>query len=60
MKKTFTPEIGMFSPFEAPFANQKEAVSVACVVDPRVFEYMCSDNTKVAAKCTPCQCCACR
>ena len=60
MKKTFTPEIGMFSPFEEPFANHKDAVDVVCVVDPRVFEYMLSENTKIVAKCTPCQCCACR
>lgn len=60
MKKTFTPEIGMFSPFEEPFVAQKKAEAIACVVDPRVFEYMLSENTKVVAKCTPCQCCACR
>ncbi|MEY8573922.1 hypothetical protein AALD01_05870 [Oscillospiraceae bacterium 21-37] len=60
MKKTFTPEIGMFSPFEEPFAAQKKAEAIACIVDPRVFEYMLSENTKVVAKCTPCQCCACR
>ena len=60
MKKKFSPEIGMFSPFEEPFANNKKTIDVACVVDPRVFEYMLSENTKIVAKCTPCQCCACR
>lgn len=60
MKKMFTPEIGMFSPFEEPFANQKKTSTVACVVAPKLFEYMLSKNTKVVAKCTPCQCCACR
>ena len=57
MKKNFNPQIGMFSPFEKPFSNPQAS---ACMIDPKVFEYMLSDNTKVVAKCTPCQCCACR
>ena len=60
MKTTFAPEIGMFSPFEEPFVNQKNVTEFTCVIDPRVFEYMISENTKIVAKCTPCQCCACR
>lgn len=60
MKKTFAPQIGMFSPFEKPFANQKKDINAVCMVDPKVFEYMLSENTKIVAKCTPCQCCACR
>ena len=60
MKTVFAPMIGMFSPFEEPFIDQKNTATTACMVDPKVFEYMLSENTKVVAKCTPCQCCACR
>lgn len=60
MKKTFCPEIAMFSPFEAPFSKKEEVHVSACIVDPKVYEYMLSENTKIVAKCTPCQCCACR
>ena len=60
MKKIFNPQIGMFSPFEEPFANQKNNVTVSFRIDPKVIEYMLSENTKIVAKCTPCQCCACR
>lgn len=58
MKTTFSPQIGMFSPFEKPFAKRLDGVG--CEVDPRILEYMRSDNAKIVAKCTPCQCCACR
>lgn len=57
MKKTFSPKIGMFSPFEKPSTSFQTSTSM---IDPKVFEYMLSDNTKVVCKCTPCQCCACR
>lgn len=60
MKKTFCPEIAMFSPFEKPFAKEEKSIVSVCIVDPKVYEYMLSENTKVVAKCTPCQCCACR
>lgn len=60
MKRLFTPQIDMFSPFEEPFKNQKKSDTSGCVVASRVFEYMLSENTKIVAKCTPCQCCACR
>ncbi len=66
MKKTLNPRIEMFSPFKVPFAT--EAVDVVgdngiykfVVVSSDVVEYMKDNNTKIVAKCTPCQCCACR
>lgn len=60
MKKTFRPEIAMFSPFEEPFSRGEKNTKSVCIVDPKVYEYMLSENTKIVAKCTPCQCCACR
>ena len=60
MKTTFAPKIGMFSPFEEPFAKKEKIAFGGSMVDSRVIEYMVSKNTKIVAKCTPCQCCACR
>lgn len=57
MKRVLTPRIEMFSPFAKPFSAQRiEDVIVA----PEIIEFMTTDNTKIVAKCTPCQCCACR
>lgn len=63
--KTLNPRIEMFSPFNKPFANlkpetQEAEISKFVIVSPKVVEYMIDDNTKIVAKCTPCQCCACR
>lgn len=57
MKKNIRPKIEMFSPFEKPF---NDLHAFAGMIDPKVYEYMLSDNTKIVCKCTPCQCCACR
>ena len=59
--KEFNPKIGIFSPFVYPFSNTAEEVTKdRNIVDTRVYDYMVSDETKIVAKCTPCQCCACR
>ncbi len=66
MKKSLNPRIEMFSPFRVPFAIKEESgtddikISKFIIVSPDVVEYMKDDNTKIVAKCTPCQCCACR
>jgi len=54
---TQNPKIEMFNPFSEPFSDLNEDKSI---VAKEVVEYMESDNTKIVAKCTPCQCCACR
>lgn len=51
------PKIEMFSPFVEPFSRKNDDIQI---VAKDVVEYMESDNTKIVAKCTPCQCCACR
>lgn len=61
--RTLNPRIEMFSPFERPFEKVEEnhgEITKFMIVSPKVVEYMVDDNTKIVAKCTPCQCCACR
>lgn len=57
---TIDPKIEIFSPFVKPFSETNENYTRNHIVSDRVIEYMQSDNTKIVAKCTPCQCCACR
>lgn len=63
MKKKLQPRIEMFSPFKKPFEDEakgEEAMVSVVMIAPQIIEYMQDRNTKVVAKCTPCQCCACR
>ena len=66
MKKSLNPRIEMFTPFRVPFKTKKEGeqknatITKFIIVSSDVVEYMRDDNTKIVAKCTPCQCCACR
>ena len=62
MKRILTPQIAMFSPFAKPFDNDKKNDSSVGVImiAPEIIKYMQDDNCKIVAKCTPCQCCACR
>ena len=58
----FEPRIEMFSPFEEPFQEDSD-VQVGeerPVVQDKLVEFMKSDSANVVAKCTPCQCSACR
>jgi len=58
----FIPRIEVFNPFKKPFSElcadhydgRRE------IVAREVVDYMKGDNAKAVAKCTPCQCCACR
>ena len=62
MKKVLSPKIEMFNPFVKPFTKKvdnDESIELV-IVSPEVVKYMMSENTKIVAKCTPCQCCACR
>lgn len=54
---SFDPRIEIFSPFVKPFSLPR---TDNAVVSTDVIKYMNEENTKVVAKCTPCQCCACR
>lgn len=54
----FSPKIEIFNPFKKPFSSEQKEEDT--VVDRSVKEYMVKDNAKAVAKCTPCQCCACR
>lgn len=66
MKRSLNPRIEMFSPFKAPFSLERRVkrengvITKYMIVSSDVVEYMKDDNTKIVAKCTPCQCCACR
>lgn len=62
MEKVLAPRIGMFSPFSKPFENEKKRMPYVTVVivAPEIVKYMKDENNKIVAKCTPCQCCACR
>lgn len=53
------PKVEMYSPFKKPFSTKMEEDDKR-IVSREIIEYMVSDNTKIVAKCTPCQCCACR
>lgn len=59
MTKTIDPRIEIFNPFEKPFSHESRQREV---VDPEVRRYMRSGHRRlrIVAKCTPCQCCACR
>lgn len=62
MKKVLSPKIEMFNPFTKPFSKEiknDESIEIV-IVSPEIVKYMISENTKIVAKCTPCQCCACR
>jgi hypothetical protein len=54
---SFDPRIEIFSPFVKPFSRPSDDNAV---VSSEVITYMNEENTRVVAKCTPCQCCACR
>lgn len=62
MEKVLSPKIDMFSPFAKPFESEKEEIPYVTlvIVAPEIEKYMQDDNNKIVAKCTPCQCCACR
>lgn len=66
MHKVLEPKIEMFSPFREPFTAENNdrvddiKISKFVIVSPDIVEYMKDDTTKIVAKCTPCQCCACR
>jgi len=62
MKRILTPQIAMFSPFVKPFSDKdttNDTMKIVMVA-PEIIKYMQDDNNKIIAKCTPCQCCACR
>jgi hypothetical protein len=54
---SFEPRIEIFNPFVRPFSRPRNDHAV---VSSDIIAYMNEENTKVVAKCTPCQCCACR
>ena len=58
--RKLNPKIEMFSPFEKPFDVENGQKQDSMIVSPKVLGYMIDDTTKIVAKCTPCQCCACR
>ena len=70
MTKMINPKIEIFNPFEKPFSRtegvdsveQGMAVRREEIVNPEVRRYMRSGHPRlrIVAKCTPCQCCACR
>lgn len=62
MEKILSPRIEMFSPFVKPFETEEtnESSVTLVMVAPEIVKWMQDDNTKIVAKCTPCQCCACR
>ncbi len=70
MTRTFSPRIEIFNPFEKPFSTSIGSISAEEdteihrieIVDPEVRRYMRSGHRRlrIVAKCTPCQCCACR
>jgi hypothetical protein len=53
----FAPRIEIFNPFKKPFAERGEGTTV---VARSVVQYLKDRKSKIVAKCTPCQCCACR
>ena len=55
---SFAPRIEIFNPFQQPFSDR--AREDGSVVARSIVDYMKADNSKIVAKCTPCQCCACR
>ncbi len=66
MRKSLNPRIEMFSPFKVPFTAGggskagSSKITKYVIVSSDVVEYMKDNSTKIVAKCTPCQCCACR
>lgn len=62
MRKSLNPRIEMFSPFKVPFTagGGSSKITKYVIVSSDVVEYMKDNSTKIVAKCTPCQCCACR
>lgn len=66
MRKSLNPRIEMFSPFKVPFTTGNKnitgnsKITKYVIVSSDVVDYMKDNNTKIVAKCTPCQCCACR
>ncbi len=54
----FAPKVEIFDPFKQPFSDNGGGKT--SVVSPRIIEYTKSKKSQVVAKCTPCQCCACR
>ena len=57
------PRIEVFSPFAEPF-TQTSTLSADGqrdrIIDPAIIDKMRSVDSEVVAKCTPCQCSACR
>lgn len=66
MKTALKPQIDIFNPFVRPFSEKQEETNnkpeVLIIVHPEVKRYMHSGQKRleIVAKCTPCQCCACR
>ena len=70
MTKMLSPKIEIFNPFEKPFSRIVASDSSEQgtenrrreIVNPEVRRYMRSGHRRlrIVAKCTPCQCCACR
>ena len=67
MRVALKPQIDIFCPFERPFEkkqieNDNKPEIFITIVAPEVKRYMRSGHKRleIVAKCTPCQCCACR
>lgn len=66
MRTALRPQIEIFNPFVTPFTteNSESKTKQECftIVKPEVKCYMRSSlkGLEIVAKCTPCQCCACR
>ena len=65
MKTALKPQIDIFNPFESPFSDRADGSvkhEAVVTVAPEVKRYMRSGHRRleIVAKCTPCQCCACR
>jgi hypothetical protein len=63
MKAVLSPKIEVFNPYKQPFASADDLdKQVRSIVNPEVMEFMRSGHKglRIVAKCTPCQCCACR
>ena len=66
MRTALRPQIEIFNPFVTPFVegkiDKKDKPECFTIVKPEVKRYMRSTRKglEIVAKCTPCQCCACR